>query len=221
MFSRATGAPLISGNQVRLLENGCENYPAWLAAIRAARDHVHFENYFIQDDDIGQEFGEAFATKAREGVRVRVVYDWLGGFGKASRGFWRKLRAAGVEVRVQNRPQLSSPLGWLSRDHPKTLVVDGAVGFVSGLCVGQMWVGAPARSMLPRSVAREGGLCAGGRSRRRHPGRHGGQRVVHRCCAVVRDRGLLGHPVLRNSPRLGLPVVGGRSSDAHSNSVVR
>ena len=87
MFSRAAGAPLIGGNQVRLLEDGRENYPAWLAAIRAAKDHVHFENYFIQDDEIGQEFGEAFAAKAREGVRVRIVYDWLGGFAKASRGF--------------------------------------------------------------------------------------------------------------------------------------
>jgi cardiolipin synthase len=57
MFSRAAGAPLINGNQVRLLEDGRENYPAWLAAIRAAKDHVHFENYFIQVDEIGQEFG--------------------------------------------------------------------------------------------------------------------------------------------------------------------
>jgi cardiolipin synthase len=49
MFSRAAGAPLINGNQVRLLEDGRENYPAWLAAIHAAEDYVHFENYFIQD----------------------------------------------------------------------------------------------------------------------------------------------------------------------------
>jgi cardiolipin synthase A/B len=149
MFSRAAGAPLISGNHVRLLEDGRENYPAWLAAIRAAKDHVHFENYFIQDDEIGQEFGEALAARAREGVRVRIVYDWLGGFGKTSRSFWRTLRGAGVEVRVYNTPRLSSPLGWISRDHRKALIVDGAIGFVTGLCVGQMWVGDPARNIAP------------------------------------------------------------------------
>lgn len=149
MFSRAAGAPLISGNQVRLLEDGRENYPAWLAAIRAAKDFVHFENYFIQDDEVGQEFAEAFVASAREGVRVRIVYDWVGGFGKASRGFWKKLRAAGIEVRCQNPPQLSSPLGFLSRDHRKTLIVDGTVGFVAGLCVGRMWVGDPARNIAP------------------------------------------------------------------------
>jgi cardiolipin synthase len=149
MFSRAAGAALISGNQVRLLLDGPDNYSAWLAAIRAAKHYVHFENYFIRDDQVGQEFAEALVARARDGVCVRVVYDWLGGFGKASRGFWRKLRDAGVEVRVYNPPQLSSPLGWISRDHRKTLIVDGAVGFVTGLCVGRMWVGDPDRDIAP------------------------------------------------------------------------
>jgi cardiolipin synthase A/B len=149
MFSRAAGAPLVSGNHVRLLEDGRENYPAWLAAIRAAKDHVHFENYFIQDDEIGQEFGEAFAASAREGVRVRIVYDWMGGFRRTSRRFWRTLRGAGVEIRAYNPPQLSSPLGWISRDHRKALIVDGTIGFVTGLCVGQMWVGDPAGNIAP------------------------------------------------------------------------
>jgi len=149
MFSRTAGAALIIGNQVRLLEDGRENYPAWLAAIRAAKHHVHFENYFIYDDLIGSEFGEAFRAKARAGVRVRVIYDWLGGLGKASRRFWRTLRDAGVEVRVHNPPRLSSPTSWISRDHRKTLVVDGEVGYVTGLCVGQMWVADPAGSAEP------------------------------------------------------------------------
>ncbi len=149
MFSRAAGAALIAGNHVRLLEDGRENYPAWLAAIRSAQKQVHFENYFVLDDEVGNELAEAFTAKAREGVRVRVLYDWLGGLGKTSRAFWRKLRAAGVEVRVHNPAVLSSPHRWLSRDHRKTLTVDGAVGFVSGLCVGRMWVGDPARNVLP------------------------------------------------------------------------
>jgi cardiolipin synthase len=149
MFSRAAGAPLIADNQVRLLEDGRENYPAWLAAIRAANESIHFESYFIHDDEIGQEFAEAFMAKAREGARVRILYDWLGGFGKAPRRFWRTLRSAGVEVRVYNPPRLSSPLGWLSRDHRKTLIVDNAIGFVTGLCVGRMWVGDPAGGVAP------------------------------------------------------------------------
>ncbi len=148
-FSRAAGAPLIAGNRVLLLENGGENYPRWLEAIRSARDHVHFESYFIQEDDTGREFSGALSAKAREGVRVRLIYDWMGNFRKASRRFWRSLRSAGVEVRSYNPPRLGSPLGWLSRDHRKTLAVDNEVGFISGLCVGSMWVGDPARGIEP------------------------------------------------------------------------
>lgn len=149
MFSRAAGASLIGGNRVLLLEDGPANYAAWLAAIRSAERQIHFENYFIQEDETGRVFAEALAERARAGVRVRLIYDWMGAFGKASRKFWRALRAAGVEVRAYNPPRLSSPFGWVSRDHRKTLVVDGAVGFVTGLCVGQVWLGDPQRDIEP------------------------------------------------------------------------
>ncbi|HEX6880186.1 MAG TPA: phospholipase D-like domain-containing protein, partial [Terriglobales bacterium] len=142
-FFRAAGAPLIEGNSVRLLVDAKENYPAWLEAISSARHYVHFESYIIHEDDAGRQFSAALIAKAQQGVRVRLVYDWLGGLGKASSKFWRELRGGGVEVRCYNPPCLDAPLGWLSRDHRKTLTVDGDVGFVSGLCVGRMWVGEP------------------------------------------------------------------------------
>jgi cardiolipin synthase len=148
-FSRAAGAPLISGNSVRLLEDARENYPRWLELIASASDHVHFENYFVRDDNMGRQFADALCDKAQQGVQVRVIYDWMGSFGRASSGFWRRLRSAGVEVRCYNPPQLMSPFGWFSRDHRKMLVVDGNAGFISGLCVGDMWVGDPARRLEP------------------------------------------------------------------------
>ena len=140
-FTRAAGAPLVERNELRLLEDATENYPAWLEAIGDARRHVHFENYIIRDDDTGALFADAFLAKAREGVRVRVIYDWMGALGTTSRAFWSRLRAGGVEVRCYNPPRLTAPLGWLSRDHRKTLEVDGRIAFVSGLCVGSDWVG--------------------------------------------------------------------------------
>ena len=63
--------------------------------------------------------------------------------------FWRRLRNAGIEVRCFNPPRLDSPLGWLSRDHRKCLVVDGRVAFVTGLCVGKRWAGDPERGVEP------------------------------------------------------------------------
>src|SRR5687767_5576009 len=142
-FSRAAGAPLVEGNSVRLLRDARENYPAWLDAIGAAERYIHFESYIIHEDEAGETFADALIAKAGEGVRVRLVYDWMGGFGKASRRFWNRLRAGGVETRCYNPPRWDSPLGWLSRDHRKTLSVDGQVAFVTGLCVGRMWVGDP------------------------------------------------------------------------------
>lgn len=148
-FSRAAGAPLVGGNSVRLLIDAAQNYPAWLAAIASARDHVHFESYIIHEDSAGVEFANALIAKAQEGVRVRLIYDWMGGLGKASHKFWNRLRAAGVEVRCYNPPRFDSPLGWLSRDHRKMLAVDGEVAFISGLCVGRMWVGEPEKHIEP------------------------------------------------------------------------
>ena len=148
-FARASGAPLVPGNDVRLLKDAAQNYPAWREAIDAARRTIHFESYIIHDDETGQEFARALMAKARTGVRVRIIYDWLGGMGKASQRFWRALRKGGVEVRCFNPPGLSSPFTWLTRDHRKMLAVDGQVAFVTGLCVGRAWVGDPARGLAP------------------------------------------------------------------------
>lgn len=148
-FSRAAGAPLVDGNSVRLLKDAKENYPAWLDAIAAAERYIHFESYIIHEDKSGWMFADALTAKARAGVRVRLLYDWMGGLGKTSRSFWNHLRAGGVDVRCYNPPRWDSPFGWLSRDHRKTLTVDGKIGFVTGLCVGQMWAGIPEKNLEP------------------------------------------------------------------------
>ena len=140
---------MIGGNHVQLLKDAQENYPAWLAAIGRAQHHVHFESYIIHEDDTGREFADALIAKAKEGVPVRLIYDWMGGLGNTSGRFWKRLRGAGVEVRCYNPPRWDSPLGWLSRDHRKMLAVDGQIGFIAGLCVGKMWVGDPKKKIDP------------------------------------------------------------------------
>lgn len=148
-FSRAAGAPLVHDNAIRILKDGAENYPAWLSAIAAARETVHFECYIVHDDAVGQRFADALVARARDGVSVRVIYDWLGGVGSTGGRFWRRLREGGVEVRCFNPPRLDEPFGWLARDHRKSIVVDGQVAFVTGLCIGRMWEGSPERGLDP------------------------------------------------------------------------
>jgi cardiolipin synthase A/B len=149
LLSRVAGTAPVEGNAVRLLRDAPENYPAWLDAIAAAERTIHFENYIIAADEVGHKFAEALAAKARQGVTVRVLYDWMGNFVRTPARFWARLRDAGVEVRCFNPPSLDSPLGWLSRNHRKTVSVDGRIGFVSGLCVGRDWVGDAARGIAP------------------------------------------------------------------------
>jgi cardiolipin synthase len=146
-FSRAAGAPLVHGNAVRLLRDARENYPAWLEAIHSARRYVHFESYIIHPDEVGLRFADALIAKAASGVPVRVVYDWFGALGLRRHQLWRRLREGGVEVRCFNPPRFDHPLGWVSRDHRKCVVVDGRVAFVTGLCLGKMWEGWPERGL--------------------------------------------------------------------------
>ena len=149
VFSRASGAPLREGNSVTLLKDASENYPAWLKAIGTAQQTIDFEMYIIHEDEQGQRFAEALLRKAAEGVQVRLLYDWMGGFRKTSARFWNRLRAGGVDVRCYNPPRFEYPLGWLSRDHRKTITIDRSIAFVTGLCVGRMWAGDPAQHIEP------------------------------------------------------------------------
>jgi cardiolipin synthase len=144
-LSRTAGAPLIGGNLVRVLRDATENFPAWLAAIRAAERTIFFECYIFRDDEVGQEFVSALIERARAGVAVRVSYDWLGTRG--ARSLFRPLVEAGGEVRCFNPPRFDSPFGLLTRDHRKMIAVDGRVGFVTGLCVSAKWLGDPGRRL--------------------------------------------------------------------------
>ncbi len=146
-FARAAGAAASDDNAVRLLLDAAENFPAWLDAIDKAEHYILFESYLFLDDPVGRKFAEALKAKAKAGLRVCVVVDWLGSVG--GNLLWAPLRAAGVELQVFNSPRFDSPLAWLSRDHRKSIVVDGEVGFVSGLCIDAAWEGDPAKRLEP------------------------------------------------------------------------
>ena len=148
-FDRITGSRLTAANSIRLLLDARENYPAWLLAISAAQTRIHFENYIVADDSVGQLFANALIARARAGVTVRLLYDWLGSFAWATSAYWSRLRDGGVEVRSFNPPRPSMPLAWLHRDHRKVITVDGDIGFVSGLCVADVWLGDSGKGKAP------------------------------------------------------------------------
>ena len=139
-MDRAAGAAVVTGNALRLQFEGQLTFEAWIEAIDGAERFVHFENYIVRDDPVGRAFRDALVAKARQGVPVRVLYDWVGCWATPAR-YWRGFREAGVEVRAFNRPSLRDPFGVLQRDHRKLVCADGRIAFVGGFCVGTEWAG--------------------------------------------------------------------------------
>ena len=139
-INRASGGRPVPGNAVHLLIDGPNSYRTMLEAIAQATRWIHFENYIIRSDAAGWRFAELLAARAREGIAVRVLYDWLGSFGTA-RGFWSYLRKAGVEVRAFHPPQLVDVVTNVSRNHRKLVVADGSRAVLGGLCIGCEWTG--------------------------------------------------------------------------------
>lgn len=145
---RASGTVAVPGNSVRLLFDGPDIYEAMFAQIAAAKRRIHFENYIFRCDATGEKFAEALIARANDGIKVRVLYDWLGCF-STPRRFWRKMTDAGIEVRVFGPPRLGDPLAFIVRDHRKVLVVDGERGITGGHCIGDEWAGDPAKNQRP------------------------------------------------------------------------
>lgn len=134
------GPGFVGGNRIKPLQNGDEIFPAMLAAIRGAQQTITFETYIYWSGEVGRKFSEALCERARAGVKVHVLLDWVG-TGKIETKYLDDLKAAGVEVERYH------PLRWYTvtrinnRTHRKLLVVDGSIGFTGGVGIADQWDG--------------------------------------------------------------------------------
>jgi cardiolipin synthase A/B len=130
-----TGAPLIGGNQVVLLQNGPAAYSAMFAAMRSARNSINLETFIFTDDEVGQKFASLLTEARRRGVVVNVIYDSFGSKDTSS-NFFEGLREAGVSV-VEFNPVNPFAVWRLRslkrRDHRKLLIIDGKIAFTGGI----------------------------------------------------------------------------------------
>ena len=147
-MDRAAGSRPIPGNQVTPLFDGPEIFPAMLERIAAAERWIHLDSYIIRSDATGERFAAALIERARAGVAVRVLTDWLGSL-TTRHGYWRRLRRAGVEVRRFGAPRVLQLRQNLIRDHRKVLVVDGVTAITGGHCLGDEWAGNPRKNRQP------------------------------------------------------------------------
>src|SRR5665213_1464209 len=134
------GIPATENNQITVLNNGCEIFPAMLDAVRAAEHTIDFLTFVYWKGAIGTELAEALGQRAKAGVRVRVLLDAWG-----SRPIEHRLiddmMSAGVRLRWF-RPLHRFRFGEVNhRTHRKVLVVDESIGFTGGVGISDLWQG--------------------------------------------------------------------------------
>jgi cardiolipin synthase len=134
------GPPIVEGNKVEVLLNGDQIFPAMLDAIRGAQKSVTFETYIYWSGSIGKEFTEALSERARAGVKVHVLLDWIGSI-KVSDAEMEQMRKAGVELHRYHKPVWWKLARLNNRTHRKLLIVDGKTGFTGGVGIADKWRG--------------------------------------------------------------------------------
>jgi cardiolipin synthase A/B len=139
-ISHQIHAPLVAGNKIKELVNGVEFFPAMIEAIRHASNTITFENFIWRSGVISDQFIEALTERALAGVKVHCIVDSFGAF-KFDHSDQKRLRAAGVELEIFNPIRFWNCWEWNHRTHRKTLVIDGKIGFIGGICIADEWMG--------------------------------------------------------------------------------
>ena len=143
-FERALGSLLgpgiVGGNAVTELLNGDQIFPPMLAAIQGAKKSITFETYIYWSGDIGKQFADALSERARAGVRVHVLLDWVGS-AKMDESYLTEMKEAGVQIEKFHKPHWYNLARLNNRTHRKLLVVDGQVGFTGGVGIAPQWMG--------------------------------------------------------------------------------
>ena len=134
-----TGGAVHEGNRCQVLQNGAV-FPAMIADIQAARHTVHLETFVWTAGEVERQFVDVLCAKAREGVKVRLLIDALGG-SSATEARLCELREAGVELNLYCRPAWWNLRRFNHRTHRKILILDGAVGYTFGHGIADQWLG--------------------------------------------------------------------------------
>lgn len=141
LVSSVNDLPFTNNNAINLLIDGEQTFTEMLKAIAQATDYILLQSYIIHDDEIGNKFKDALIAKAKDGVRIYLIYDAIGSH-DLNHSYIKSLRKNGIAVSSfrstegkGNRFQLNF------RNHRKILVVDGHTGFMGGLNIGDEYLG--------------------------------------------------------------------------------
>ncbi|MCM3725677.1 cardiolipin synthase [Neobacillus cucumis] len=134
-------SPISFDTSTKVLTNGEETFRHITEQLKRARHHIHLEYYIVRHDLIGQEIKEILIQKASEGVKIRFLFDAVGSW-QLSKSYINDLRNAGIEAvsfGPVKLPFLNNKFNF--RNHRKIIVIDGTIGFVGGLNIGDEYLG--------------------------------------------------------------------------------
>lgn len=155
------GANLYTGNSVKIFNNGTEHFDMLFDDLRRAEKYINLQFYIIACDSLGRKLRDILIDRARAGVKVRVIYDYIGSFDARRHDFFQRMKENGVEVHSFFRlsfPSHVNRINW--RNHRKVVVIDGRVGYIGGMNVAERYVGVGARFEGWRdTAARVTGAC--------------------------------------------------------------
>ena len=143
-FTRTMGAmlgpPLAAGNRAEVLLNGDQIFPSMLEAIGQARKTITFETFIYWSGEVGKKFADALSQRARQGVKVHVLLDWVGSQ-KMDQALLEEMEKAGVEVHRYHPVRWYTLARLNNRTHRKLMVIDGRIGFTGGVGIADEWSG--------------------------------------------------------------------------------
>ena len=141
LAQRLGNSPISFGTDTKVLTNGNETFDHIIEELKKAVHHIHLEYYIVRNDSIGEKLKHSLIEKAREGVKIRFLYDAVGSW-KLSKTYIRELQREGIDIipfGPVRLPFLNSKFNF--RNHRKIIVIDGSVGFVGGLNIGDEYLG--------------------------------------------------------------------------------
>lgn len=134
------GPGLAEGNHVECLANGCRYFPAMLHDIQNAKTSITMETFIFWSGTVGRQFTDALIERARAGVPVHILVDWVGSW-HMERALMDELNSEGIEFRRYRPPTWHNLAVFNNRTHRKILLIDGTIAYTGGAGIADSWDG--------------------------------------------------------------------------------
>lgn len=144
LLSKNSESPLFKDNSIKIFKDGNEKFIVLKEELLKAKNHIHMEYYIVKSDGIGNEIKDILIKKSLEGVKIRIMLDRVGSI-RLKKSYIKELKDAGIDV-VQYSYFLAPLLRQINtqinyRNHRKIAVIDGKVGFIGGINIGDEYIG--------------------------------------------------------------------------------